>query len=114
MMRKMMVAGPDDTGPGETENAHVGGKPEVDAVYYLHFLADGTLQRFEEEPFEKPTLRIELCGDWEFTKTKNHLHTIDGGYAWKQVKPRGVGWAVWDGAHDKWTEWRRLLNEVVE
>lgn len=89
-------------------------KPDTppDRVEYVHVYPDGGEDSYAVEPRDVPTLRIEVHGDFEYTRT--HDNTVPIGYppARLAARPPGEDWEQFDpDASKDYSDWRRPVRK---
>lgn len=82
--------------------------PFLPKRYWLHVDHNVREIAFDREPDRRkcPTLTVDYYGDYEITRT----YTIDAGKGLVRVRPRGIGWKLFDDRAGGHTVWKRQVE----
>ena len=81
-------------------------------IFYLHVRKDGSEQRFDKEPKDYRSVRVEQVGDFEYTRTWSKDVFFSVPERWFTTQPPGEGWVLDTiDKSQRFSTWRRPARQ---
>lgn len=81
--------------------------------FYLHVGKDGSEERFDQEPKDVRSVRVQLVGKFEYARTwsKSTFFTVPEN--WSPARPPGEGWVLDKiDPSKRFSTWRRPARQA--